>query len=80
MKLRNALQGAADAALLNMVQRLRRNELDFDERLASRLHAVRDPDMPTSDPLYQRLYFTAKRLKVERIEAERELARRAVPA
>ncbi len=51
MKIRNELQGVADAALLNMVQRLRRNELDFDERLASRLHAVRDPDMPTSDPL-----------------------------
>ena len=80
MKVVDELQGIADAALLNMVQRLRRNELDMDARLASRLHAVSDPDMPTSDPLYQKLYFTAKRLKVQRAGVERELARRAVPA
>jgi hypothetical protein len=80
MKIRNALGAVNEDALRGMIERLRRNERDFNARLAARLQSVADPDMPTSDPLYQRLHHTLKGLNVQRAEAERELARRARPS
>lgn len=69
-----------DAALHRLVGRLQRNELDFQQRLALRRDALRDPGAPINDALYQRIFFTLKRLKVQRAGAERELARRVVPS
>jgi len=80
MNTRNALRAVNEDALRALIDRLRRNELDFDERLAERLQTVANPTMPTSDPLYQRLYYTRRGLDVQRAEAERELARRASPS
>jgi hypothetical protein len=67
-----------DAALHRLMDRLQRSESDFRERLAERLDALRDHGAPISDPLYQRIFFTLKRLDVQRAEADRELARRVV--
>lgn len=80
MKTKHTLRKLDDNALGGLIDRLRRNELDFEERLAARLQAVADPGMPASDPLYQRLRFTLKGLGVQRAEAERELAQRAGPS
>ena len=77
---RHELKTINDAALHRLVGRLQRNELDFQERLALRRDALRDPGAPISDPLYQKIFFTLKRLKVQRAGAERELARRVVPS
>jgi hypothetical protein len=79
-KIRSPLQTFGDSKLRGLVERLRRNDLDLQERLAARVPTLQDPDMPLSDPLYQRLYFTLKDLNTQRAEAERELARRAAPA
>ena len=73
-------EGVNDAKLRELIARLQRYELDFDERLAKRKDAVRDPDVPAIDPLYKRLFFTLRGLKQQRVGVERELARRAVPS
>lgn len=77
---RDHLRRVDDDALQILVERLERNESDFQERLAERLDLVRDPDMPRIDPLYQRLFYIHDKLKVQRAVAERELSRRAAPA
>ena len=77
---RNHLRRVDDDGLQTLVERLQRNQLDFQQRLAERLASVRDPDVPRSDPLYQRLFHILDKLKVQRSVAERELSRRAAPA
>ena len=77
MNIRNALRVVNEEGLRGLIARLRRNERDFDERLAARLPTVADPDMPASDPLYQRLLHVRKGLDLQRNEAEQELASRA---
>ena len=74
------LKAVNDAKLHGLIDRLQRHELDFQERLASRMDQVRDPDVPVTDPLYKKLAFTLRGLKAQRTGARRELARRAVPS
>ena len=72
--------GVNDAKLHGLIARLQRYELDFEERLAKRKDALRDPDVPAIDPLYKRLFFTLRGLKQQRVGVERELARQVVPS
>jgi hypothetical protein len=74
------LEAVNDAKLHGVINRLRRYELDFKDRLARRRNEVRDPDVPVIDPVYKRLSFTLRDLKTRRARIERELARRAIPS
>ena len=74
------LNGVNDAKLHGLVARLHRYELDFHERLSKRKDTLRDPDVPTLDPVYKRLFFTLRGLKQQQAAVQREIARRAVPS
>ena len=78
--MKSHLEGVNDAKMHGLIARLQRYELDFEERLAKRKDALRDPDVPAIDPLYKRLFFTLRGLKQQRVGVERELARRVVPS
>ena len=54
---RNELRTVDNAELRRLLDRFKRNELDFRERLATRVEALGGHDASISDPLYQRLYF-----------------------
>jgi hypothetical protein len=60
---RDHLRITNDAALHRLVDRSQQDELDFRERLALRLDRLRDPGSAVSGPVYQRIFFTLKRLQ-----------------
>ncbi len=75
---RNELTTVDNAELRRLLDRLQRNELDFRERLATRVEALGGPGASISDPFYQRLYFALESLKAQRAAVESELTGRDV--
>jgi hypothetical protein len=61
--------------LHKLLDRLSRNELDLQERLAKRIDELGSLDA-ISDPQYQRHFFAVEALKAQRIGVESELHRR----
>jgi hypothetical protein len=75
---RNELRRVDNAELRRLLDRFKRNELDFRERLATRVEALGGPGASISDPLYQRLYFALESLEAQRTGVESELSWRDV--